>query len=106
MSDHSEGGMLKPYSAGIDFRRQNLLICDLIDMSIRLFSLIFAIVVVYMQCSKLFKCLECAVLSMLLCTIKSHWISVGHNPTSDFFYVAKLKRLCSTRRKAKFTHSY
>ena len=31
------------------------------------------IVVVHVQCSKLFKCLECTVLPMVLCTIKSSW---------------------------------
>ena len=34
---------------------------------------IFVIVVVHIQCSKLFKAMECAVLSMVLCTIKNPW---------------------------------
>ena len=40
-----------------------------------------------LQCPKLFKGLECTVLSMVLCTIKNHWshsTRVGHSSISDF----------------------
>ena len=56
----------------------------------------FVIVVVHIQCSELSECLECAVLSMLLYTIKNPWshsIRVGHSPglpTSSFL----LSRYC------------
>ena len=44
---------------------------------------IFVIEVVHIQSSKLFKGLECAVMSMALCTIQnpsSYLIRVGHSP--------------------------
>ena len=65
--------------------------------------------VCHIQCSKLFKCLECAVLSMVLCTIKnpwSHWIGVGYSPDFGLPSVAILPGLCRKRRKAIFTHSF
>ena len=63
---------------------------------------------VVIQCSKLFKGLECAVLSMVLCTIKNPWSHpkrVGHSPDFERPSVAILPWLCRKRRKAIFTHS-
>ena len=53
----------------------------------------FVIEVVHKQCSELFKGLECAVLSMVLCTITNPWnnsIRVGHSPDYGFLSVAIL----------------
>ena len=62
---------------------------------------------VHIQCSKLFKVLECTVLSMVLCTIKDPWshsIKVRHSPDFRLPSVAILPWLCRKRRKAIFTH--
>ena len=64
----------------------------------------FVIDAVHIQCSKLFKGLECAVLSMVLCTMKNHWshfIRVGHNPDFGFPSVAILPRFVIDAQKAK-----
>ena len=51
---------------------------------------IFVVVVVHIQCFKLLKGLECTVLPMVLCTIKSFKIRVGHSPGFGFPSVAIL----------------
>ena len=54
------------------------------------------------------KGLECAVLTMVLCTIKDPWIHsirVGHSPGSGLPSVAILPCLCRERRNAIITHS-
>ena len=67
---------------------------------------IFVIDVGYIHCSKPFKCMECAVLSMRVRTIKnprSHSIRVGHSPDFGLPPVSILSWLCKKRRKAIFT---
>ena len=70
----------------------------------------FFIGFVHIQCSKLFKGLECTVLSMVLCTIKNPWshsIRVGHSPGFGLSSVAMLPWLCRKRREAiLLTHSW
>ena len=69
---------------------------------------IFVIVVVHIQCSKLFKCLEFTVLPIVLCAIKSLDVNRNKSRTYSGFVlpsVAILSRLCRKRRKAIFTHS-
>ena len=70
-------------------------------------SRIFVILAVHIQCSKLFKGLECAVLRMVLFTIKNPWRhSKGiYNPGFGLPFLAILPSLCRKRRKAIFTHS-
>ena len=70
--------------------------------------LMFVIEVVHIQCSKLLKDLECAVLFMVLYTIKNPWshsIRVGHISDFGLPSVAILTWLYRKRRKAIFTHS-
>ena len=64
---------------------------------------IFVIEVVHIQYSKLFKCLEYAVLSLVLHTVKNS-IRVGHRPDFLLPFVAILPWFCRERRKAIFTH--
>ena len=69
---------------------------------------IFIIEVVHIQCSKLFKGLECAELCIVLCGIKSPWshsIRVGHSLDFGLSFVVILQCLCIKRRKAIITHS-
>ena len=70
---------------------------------------IFVIVVVHIQCFELFKSMKCAVLSILLCTIKNPWIHpirVRHSPDFGLFSVAILPWFSKRKRcKAIFTHS-
>ena len=67
----------------------------------------FVIEVVHIQFSKkLFKSVECAVLSMVLCTMKnpgSHSIRVRYCPDFGLPSVAIFPWLCRKRRKAIFT---
>ena len=68
---------------------------------------LFVIGVVHIQCLKLFKGLECIVLSMVLCTMKNHWShskSVGHNPGFGFTSVAILPWLCNDVQRYSLTH--
>ena len=62
------------------------------------------------QCSKLFKGLECTVLPMALCTIKNTWshskIRAGNSPGFGLPSVAILPWLCRKRRKAIFIYIY
>ena len=63
----------------------------------------------FKQCSKLFKGLECAVLSMVLCTIKHPWSlskRVGHIPDFGFPSVSMLPWLCRKWHKAIFTLNF
>ena len=69
----------------------------------------FVIDIVHIQCSKLFKSLECTELSMALSAMKNPWchlIREGHNPDFGLPSVAILPWLCRMRRKAIFTHSF
>ena len=64
-------------------------------------------VIVHLQCPKLFESLECAVLSMVLCTIKNpcHSIRIG-NSLNFRLSVAILPWLYRNRCKTVFTQTY
>ena len=69
----------------------------------------FVVCAVHIQCSKLSKCLECVVLSMVLCTMENPWSRskrVGHSPDFGLPFVTILPWLCRKRRKAIFIHSF
>ena len=69
---------------------------------------IFFIGVAQIHCSKLFKGLECVVLSMVLWAMKNpcyHAIRVGYSQDFGLHYVAILPWFCTKRRKAIYTHS-
>ena len=65
---------------------------------------IFVIVAMHIQCSKLFKGMECTVLLWYQVKepLKSFGIRVGHSPGFGLLSVAILPWLCRKRRKAIF----